>query len=1013
MKTNREYEDLQCLHRGAEENRAYYIPFAPDQEAWALEREESRRLISLNGSWQMRLYPDPESVPDTFMLPGDRTLEGTGVRVPGCWQTQGLDRHQYINFKYPFPFDPPHPPRHNPCGAYRTGFYVSPDQLRGRAYLNFEGVDSFFYVWVNGQPVGYSQCSHSTSEFDITDRLRPGENLLAVLVLKWCAGSYLEDQDKFRMSGIFRDVYILLRPRDHLRDLTVTTRCAVGRPSADISVRLDWRGAPVPLRWRLLDAQGKVAAEGRADRQEGFRFTLARPILWNAESPYLYTLCLDTAQERIAQPLGLRQVSVRGRQLLLNGRPIHLRGVNRHDSDPVTGFTISRAQAQTDLRLMKQHNINAVRTSHYPNAPWFAELCARLGIYVLEEADIETHGTCAIRGGWDNDLLGLIPQTPAFEQAILDRVQRCVIRDKNCCAVLIWSLGNESGYGPGLEKAGRWVKACDPTRLLHYENCWQNTGGHQNDTSMLDFYSRMYADLPTMQAYLQDPGNTKPLLLCEYCHAMGNGPGDLEQYQRFFLKNSGVAGAFVWEWCDHAVAAGRAPDGQVRYLYGGDNGEAPLEHDGNFCVDGLVWPDRRPHSGLLELKNVLRPVRAALRGDTLVLRNLLDFTDLSDLVEIRWQLSLDALPVQEGSLAIPLCPPHKTVRLACPVSPEQKARADLRLGYRLLRPAGQLPAGAEVGFDALCLCDPAHPLPRPVPGPVRLEDRGGEILLEGAGFRYRFDPATGAPCSLVVQGKEVLQEAMRFQVWRAPTDNDRNCQAAWRAAGYDRPVCRVTPLRMRQGQVAELRYAIEMGANTVMPFLHLDVRWQVDGDGALYLHVHGQRQKGFPPLPRFGLRMVLDQAFTHALYDGFGPGESYEDKHQSCWYGRFFAPIGDLEEDRIKPQENGSRWGCTRLAVLAPDRELLVQTDRSFSFRAGYNHQTELSERGHNWELRPQKQAELCLDHRMSGVGSNSCGPELSPEYTLSEPEFRFALRMRVAPRSQAPAGPDDRAQRE
>ncbi len=553
---------------------------------------------------------------------------GTKYRYLAVWQNYGYDTHQYVCNYYPFPYCPPFVPKENPSGAYVHVFSLSEEALKNRQYLNFEGVDSCFYVWVNGNFAGYSQVAHSTSEFDITDLVCAGENRLAVLVLKWCDGSYLEDQDKFRMSGIFRDVYLLERPAQHIRDLTIRTFLTEDLKSGELHVELEYLNEMMPahLRGILETPEGETLAEieGKGDR---LQFTVKNPVLWNAEQPKLYTLKLVSDEETIIQRIGFRQIEIEKSVVLLNQVPIKIRGVNRHDSDPVTGAAIDREQAVRDLHLMKQHNVNAIRTSHYPNAPWFMELCDEYGFYVLDEADLESHGAAEKYGGSCDGTYGDIVQNPVFSAAVMDRVQRCVIRDKNRTCVIIWSLGNEAGYGPSMEVAARWVKTFDPSRLLQYEGSIWETGGHSNDVSMLDLYTRMYDSVEGIEEYLKKPEWNKPYMLIEYAHAMGNGPGDLEDYQKVFEANPRILGGFVWEWCDHAVYMGKTANGRDNYSYGGDFGEEL--HDDNFCVDGLVFPDRTPHNGLKEFKNVHRPVRAVLTDQVngvVELENKMDFS---------------------------------------------------------------------------------------------------------------------------------------------------------------------------------------------------------------------------------------------------------------------------------------------------------------------------------------------------------------------------------------------------
>lgn len=983
-----EFEDWTRPHDGTEPDRAYYIPFAPGQDA-AAGRETSTRFRLLSGEWQMKLYPCIEAVPEAFPQPDFHGEDFRPMPVPSCWQRQGLDQNQYSNVQYPIPYDPPFVPHQNPCGAYRRHFQVEEPLQDRRFYLNFEGVDSFFYVWVNGHRVGYSQVSHSTSEFEITPWLHPGENLLAVLVLKWSVGTYLECQDKFRMSGIFRDVYLLERPQRHIRDIGVRTWGCDGYTRAVVQVGVDWCGAPGPLQWELRDPDGALAGQGEA--QTDLTVPLEAPRFWTAETPWLYRLYLRTGQEEICLPVGVRDVAVRGRQVLLNGQPLRLRGVNRHDSDPVTGFVVTPQQAMGDLALMKQHNINAIRSSHYPNAPWFVQLCDRYGFYLIDEADIECHGVTMVYGGGDETTFGLIAQHPAFAPLLLDRVRRCVIRDKNSPSVLIWSLGNESGYGPGFEQAGRWVRDYDPTRLVHYEGAWHQTGGHVNDDSMLDLYSRMYNAPDFVREWLHNPANTKPFLLVEYCHAMGNGPGDLEDYEELMLEQPGILGGFVWEWCDHALDDGPAPGGGRRYLYGGDSGE--VLHDGNFCVDGLVSPDRKPHTGLLELKNVWRPVRATLVPGGIRLHNTMDFTDAGQRLRLRWELRQDGVLTGTGEVPLPPLPPRSRTELPLPCpQPAGPGRWDLRLVWLAARDEAFVRAGTELGFDELTLQQAEPAPPQLCPGAVTVAGEGTEICLTGADFCYRLDRFTGCFSSMVWRGREQLDRPMTWNVWRAPTDNDRKIRRLWEQAGYDRARCRLQDWQVTvlPDGPAEIRCTAVLAADARQPFLRCRICWQVDAQGTVHLALEGTRNTEFPYLPRFGLRFFLPEDFEALAYTGYGPRESYLDKHRASWYGAFTTTVEAEYLPYLRPQEHGSHTGCTALHLTGQQAIFWAAGAQPFSFRASHYPQEALMAATHDFALTRSPAVEVCLDYKNSGIGSNSCGPELAPRYALAEPRFRF-----------------------
>lgn len=988
MKHCNEFESLQKLHEGTQENRSYYIPFAPNQNPVKAKRESSERFISLSGKWKIKMFKRISLVPDNFTLPEFDDNDFLPISVPSCWQIQELDTHQYSNIQYPIPFDPPFVPHENLCGAYRTNFNFEQDTLSQKVYLNFEGVDSFFYVWLNGNRIGYSQVSHSTSEFDITKILKQGKNTLAVLVLKWSAATYLECQDKFRMSGIFRDVYMLVRPVQHVRDFTISTVGCENYTKAVVNAGLKWSQDIGTVKWSLAAKDGTVIESGTAETE--ISVTLNNPLFWTAETPNLYYLTLSTKNETICQRVGIRDITTVGRTVLLNGKRLRIKGVNRHDSDPVSGFTISPQQALIDLQLMKQHNINSIRTSHYPNAPWFVEMCDEYGFYLIDEADVEAHGVATIYGGSQPVTFGIIAQMAEFELPILDRIQRCVIRDKNAASVIIWSLGNESGYGSAFEKAGIWVKNYDKTRLLQYESSYYQTGGHINNTSMLDIYSRMYPDISDIENWLSNAINTKPYLLVEYCHAMGNGPGDLEDYEQLILNNDGILGGLIWEWCDHAVIAKGSATDNPKYLYGGDSGEFP--HDGNFCVDGLVLPDRTPHTNLLELKNVWRPVRATYKNGKIFLFNTLDFTDLKDLVKINWELSVDGYVTQQGNCDLPSCLPHEKVELSIPFKmPNGSNRVDLRLCYLN---CGEIPfvkAWQELGFDQLAIkAATATEIQKPVLGNISVTESDDFIYISSNNFSYCFNKYTGCFDNIVRYKKPILVQPMCFNVWRAPTDNDRNVLLNWQLAGYDRAMVRISNLIVKCGEIAEISCDVCISATITQPFLRIALKWTIDSEGTLATQISAHRNTDMPYLPRLGLKMLLNTQFEKFNYTGYGPYESYEDKRQASWYGNFNSTVSKEYTNNIKPQEHGSHTGCTQLSICGDSENLLVKAKNPFSFRLSHYLQEDLSAKAHDFELEKSQFSELCIDYRQSGIGSASCGPNLLEKYRLCEEFFEF-----------------------
>ncbi|MDR0898674.1 MAG: DUF4981 domain-containing protein [Oscillospiraceae bacterium] len=993
------HENPDQLHVNTLPNRAYYLSF-PTREA-ALSGAPSPRITLLNGTWDFAYFPCIEAVPAQIDI-------WDSIPVPAVWQNHGYDRHQYSNVRYTIPYDPPYVPAENPCGVYRRRFALA-KQPGHRYCLNFEGVDSCYYLYVNGQFAGFSQVSHSTSEFDITDLLIDGENTLLVKVLKWCVGTYLEDQDKFRMSGIFRDVYLIERPARYLRDFFVHTAINPENDldTARVTVDLECAGGDTPVSLTLITPGGETLSPG-ADGA----FTVKNPLLWTAETPDLYTLLLETPDECIAKRIGIRKVEVKGGILLLNGAPIRLRGVNRHDSDPVTGFTISREQMIRDMRLMKAHNVNAIRTSHYPNAPWMPELCDQYGFYLMAESDIESHGTCTLyhnkaKPSDHRDDFSILSLDPRFAEAMLDRVQRNVHRDKNSPSVLIWSMGNESGFGPNMEAAGRWTKAFDPGRLTHYEGMYWAPPLRDNDNRMFDLYSRMYPTLADIHAHFAgDDG--RPMVLCEYIHAMGNGPGDAEDYEELFARYPGFCGGFVWEFCDHGIYRGTTPEGKPIYAYGGDSGETPP--DENFCMDGLVYPDRRPHTGFAEYKNVIRPIRAALvPGDVPMIRlmNRMDFCDADTFATMRYCLTRNGDVVSEGELPLtggiaprgealfPL-PCEIPANGLCLLTLTSYQKNDLPLtpkGHPLgvdqlvLREGRVLPAIAQVaafGFIGTDIPRGFNPIPC-------ITETARTIQIDGDNFSYVFNKQTGLFDTMCHGQRTLLAKPMGYNIWRAPTDNDKYISQSWKAAGYDRAQVRVYAVQVEaEGGAVRIKTRAGLAAVSLQKILDIETAFTIDALGRVRIEMNGKRNLDMPFLPRFGLRLFLLEAVQQAEYFGYGPYESYPDKHRASTRGRFATTPWANHEDYIRPQENGSHWGCEYLRA----GNLFAYADAPFSFNISPYTQEELTQKKHNWELTPSGYTVLCLDYKHSGIGSNSCGPDLLEKYRFDEETFTFALTL-------------------
>lgn len=997
------YENIHVLHENTMPDRSYYIPASKVIENLEENREASDRFLLLNGMWKFKYYSSIYELTDRFYEENFETADYKQVLVPGVWQNYGYDCWQYTNIRYPFPFDPPYVPCDNPCGTYVYDFDYSACKEAPKAYLNFEGVDSCFYVWVNGYYVGYSQVSHSTSEFDVTDFLREGKNRLAVLVLKWCDGSYMEDQDKFRSSGIFRDVYILKRPENGIFDYFIKTAQSVSE--AQVNIELTYFNEPVLVEAKLLDAEGALVASADT-KGESIHMNIKNPVLWNAEQPYLYTLVLKSGGEVITEHVGIREISIINQVVCFNGKPIVFHGVNRHDSDSVTGPVISLEQMKKDLILMKRHNFNAIRSSHYPNVPYFYQLCDKYGFYVVDEADNESHGPSEIyyadNSGenkakrWNE----AIADNPDYIEATVDRVKRCVVRDKNRPCVVIWSMGNECAYGCTFEEALKWTKAYDDSRLTQYESARYHGDKRKYDFSNLDLYSRMYPSLDEIKEHL-DGGLDKPLILIEYCHAMGNGPGDLEDYFQMFSKEEKLCGGFVWEWCDHAIAHGM-PGERIKYYYGGDHGEKI--HDGNFCMDGLVYPDRRPHTGLLEYKNVYRPIRVEgfdAASKTVILRNYMDFTNAKDLVEISFEMICDGEKIQSGTIGKVDIKPSETATIKVPLDIPKKGRVFLKINYGAVNTDEVILPGHSFGFDELCMENEdsknqfaallhAHTSNKP----AEFSETDKEICVWGEKFEYRLDKRTGLFSSLKADGSEQLMRPMEVNLWRAPTDNDMYIKSEWYRAGYDRTTTRAYSAQVcADADKVTISCRMSVAAEAVQRILNMDTLWTIDGDGIVTLKMSVEKCPEFPTLPRFGLRLFINKSMNKITYEGMGPYESYCDKHRASWHGIFSDTAENMHEDYIKPQENGSHFDCSWVMAEGDEKCFCVAGGQPFSMNASVYTQEELTIKQHNFELVPSEFMVLCIDYAQSGVGSNSCGPQLLEKYRFDEKQFEFNLK--------------------
>lgn len=972
--------DPVLMHAGENAPHAYFIPFDADQDARGA-RESSCRFTLLNGQWEFKYYP---SVRDftADLDPMTEPLEAS-MPVPGTWQMNGYDHIQYTNVRFPFPYDPPYVPADNPCGLYRRRFAL--DKQPGAVYqLVFEGVDSCLLLWVNGQFIGASQVPHSPAEYDVTAALVDGENTVCALVTKWSAGSYCEDQDKFRYSGIFRDVYLLRRDAGHVVDFSVRTALAEDLHQAAVQVRAAFSQPDCACQCELYAPDGTLLAT-RAMQDGACAFELNRPLLWTAETPVLYTLLLRCGGEEIAQRVGVRKIEIRNEVVLLNGSPVRFRGVNLHESSCDTGAYTPPEHIRRDLLMMKAHNINAVRTSHYPQPPLFYQLCDELGIYVLDEADLECHGVVSTGGGTDHEKYNRMADDPAFGPMMLDRVQRMAIRDQNSACVVIYSMGNEAGMGVNFDRALAWTKRFDPTRLTHYERASFPPEGRDINRSDLDLYSRMYPSLEEIERYFSEHTVCKPYIMCEYCHAMGNGPGDLENYFRLMEREERICGAFVWEWCDHAPAIGKDKQGRQRYRYGGDFGE--VLHDGNFCADGLVSSDRTPHPGLLEYKNVLRPLRVAaadLANGWITLKNHLDFVSPKGRIDIKIVLSGGGQP--EETVLVPAeeldIAPRGTATLHVPARAGgcctlyALSAADTPWGKR----------GDVLGMEQVGEPEFVPQIQQRAAQTLRVSgEKERYVTICGDDFVYRYDSMTGAFAAMAVRAKEMLLAPMAYNIWRAPTDNDRNIKNEWNRYLYRYAVSRGmgTQVQKHDDRV-EIETAVHISSMSICLLAQGTVRWTVFADGRVACQADMRREAGVPVFPRLGLRMMLPADYDKLRYFAYGPLESYIDKRQASLLGWHVDTVETQYAHPLRPQESGSHYGARSLTLHGAQGALRIE-GAGFGFSAlNYSHE-QLADVAHDDELTREERCVLCLDMAQRGIGSNSCGPELPACYEIAD----------------------------
>ena len=1034
--TVNDWENPQVVGRSKEPGHVPLVVYADGRQALAGDRSGSPYFSLLNGDWRFKWAPNPASAPEGFFREDFDTGAWDTIAVPGNWQLQGYGVPMYTNVQYPFPIgDLPRVPQdNNPVGSYRRDFTI-PDNWNGRQiFVLFEGVDSAFTLWVNGREVGYSQGSRLPAEFNITPYVRPGENSLAVRVYRWSDGSYLEDQDHWRLSGIYRDVYLFAVPPVHVRDFWVGTefdeayRDAVLKVRATVGNYTDERVGGYVVEATLFDAEDRaVFAEplvGRVEVEGGTEVTLelerpvADPQKWSAEQPYLYTL-LVTLKDPAGDVLevegcrvGFRQVVIKGGQLHVNGVPILIKGVNRHEHDPDRGKVVTVESMVEDIRLMKRSNINAVRTSHYPNDPRWYDLCDQYGLYVFDEANIESHGV------WDR-----LTKDPEWRTAFMERAIRMVERDKNHPCVVVWSLGNESGYGLNHDAIADWIHEHDPTRPVHYESATERRMYEgPEDAPNIDIVSVMYPTIDEIVEMAHTPGETRPLVMCEYAHSMGNSTGNLKEYWEAIEKYERLQGGFIWDWVDQGIRQ-VTDGGEEWFAYGGDFGDEP--NDGSFCINGLVFTDRQVQPALWEYKKVLEPVKVEpvdLFAGKVKIVNRYHFSDLGEL-DVSWKLAADDRVLQTGQLGRLDTPAGASEIVAVPFSvPKLKPGVEYWLTLSFVLAHGTLwaEAGHEVAwaqfkmpFDvpevsALSVAD----MPE-----LELEESAVHVVVRGPDFDLVFDKNEGVVASWQYEGTELVKRGPVLNVWRAPTDNDegalwsRQLGMEWREAGLDRLRHQVREVEVSQLRPQAVRISVRsfVCAPDCTDGFDCECVYAVYGSGDVLIQTDVVPSDKLPPLPRIGLQMCLPGVYSTFTWYGRGPHETYCDRKEGAQVGVYSGTVDDQYVPYVVPQENGNktdvRWvaltndsGIGLLAVAYGadgDHGLLEVSAHHFTTE-------DLTTARHTYELKRREDITLNLDYQQSGLGGASCGPGTLPQYLIEPEEMHFSVRLRPFSRQTA-----------
>lgn len=997
--------DISIVSENREKQRAYYMPFSNERDALISRWCESDRCTVLNGEWNFKYFECPLDIPEDISC----IAYNNSLRVPSCWECYGYGQVQYTNINYPFQYDPPYTYKLNPVGVYNRSFYQKKDNEK--TYIVFEGTSSYLELYVNNRYVGMSRGTHMQAEFDISPYTKDGMNDICVLVYTWNAESYLEDQDFFRFHGIFRDVYLIRRPINHIRDIYI--KPDIG---GKIEFEFDFIDEELPCKISVLNSNEKIIADKTV--KSGEKIYIDSPKLWSAEHPNLYGVLISCGGEYIYKKIGFRKIETSPKgELLINGVSVKLKGVNRHDSNPKTGYCTTYEDMKNDIILMKQSNINCIRAAHYPNHPEFLEMCDYYGMYVIDECDQETHGVEHAFGLCSLASIEQMASNPVFLPSYMDRMERMVERDKNSPCIISWSLGNEGQFGTNHIKMSEWTKERDNTRLIHYERTAFPNKAYGADQMKIDpcvdVISRMYTSLENLDIQGKMTDDRRPYFLAEYCHAMGLGPGGVKDYWDIIYRYTRLIGGCVWEWCDHAVEK-KLENGKIGYIYGGDSGDFP--NDGNFCCDGLVFPDRKPSTGLLEYKKVIEPWKVncidALSGK-FEIENRYDFTDFNE-NGFSYVVMADGKIYDSGSFEMELeAHKKKIITLNFRKPSEVENGAYIELSMNTVKPKSWCNTGHNISWVQFELPVVKAPKKTPVFRPIAVEDSKRYISIRSGDNNIEIDKARGMISSLKKNGRELLVRPSDLVIWRALIDNDNYVKDDWENEFFHKTYFKVRDFNTKTvGEKCIIDINGTQGASGRLPIFDVNIRYTVTSYG-VDIHIDAVRneiktmnrssseeskldlklKKDIDQVPRFGMRFAFKPEFENIEYFGKGGSECYIDYQEHAKMGIWRSTVTEEYQPYIKPQDCANHMS-TKWLKLFGSETVRFETDKTFEFSALHYTIEELYEKAHAFELEQSKSTEVLICYKNRGVGSHSCGPELQKKYCVTDKKINFEFNI-------------------